>query len=765
MINSIELINWKTHKHTLINFGPGVNVITGVMGAGKSSVLDAISFALFGTFPSLKEKRVSLKNIISKRPVQEIFAEVRLAFSIGDDNYLITRKIQASSTSSILEKNGSYLQTQTERVTEEIEKLLKVDYDTFSRAIYSRQNELEYFLDIDKSSRKKGIDEMLGLSSFAFAEQNATTLYNNIKHDIETLEKHISSIDLEKEIIEKNELVKQKEELTKEQEKLNKESNTKKAELSDLKKQLVLLQNKYNEKKELEKKFVELKSRLMTLKGELDKIGEIRNYAEIKEDIEKFRTERTKMEEAIKATKQEELHISKEYSKVEEQEKNIEKDLVTRDLLLSKLNNRNLDFLQEMYKKTEEKLESLKNAYSKNESIITEENGWIEKLSKSISTCPLCERPLEPEMRSRILENKKRRITQILESNTKLQLEINISKLELEKNQKAINEFNEASNRIKEYIGIEEKKKELEKKKKELSIQLSAISKKSEEQDITFKNINEKLNAVMFEGEKAHRKEQYMKELEDCSRDINKFEAKIAEISVDESAIYSLSDTVAAVSSKISELDTKIASNYEYEKRLLSDIKAKEDNISRFTTMKKEIEAKRDLMLNISRFHSALLSTEGIMRNTLVNSINSIMQSIWPEVYPYGDYLAVKLDASTNDYSLQVLSLINNKEVWESVDSIASGGERSIACLALRIAFAMVVVPNLKWLILDEPTHNIDSNGIDKLITVFGEKLPNIVEQIFVITHDEALKQIANATIYMLERDKAVYGYTEVSKL
>ncbi len=60
MIESIKLTNWKTHKETFIRFDKGVNVIVGVMGAGKSSVMDAISFALFGSFPALKHKKVNL---------------------------------------------------------------------------------------------------------------------------------------------------------------------------------------------------------------------------------------------------------------------------------------------------------------------------------------------------------------------------------------------------------------------------------------------------------------------------------------------------------------------------------------------------------------------------------------------------------------------------------------------------------------------------------------------------------------------------------
>ncbi|MCL5089789.1 MAG: hypothetical protein M1382_01295, partial [Candidatus Marsarchaeota archaeon] len=93
------------------------------------------------------------------------------------------------------------------------------------------------------------------------------------------------------------------------------------------------------------------------------------------------------------------------------------------------------------------------------------------------------------------------------------------------------------------------------------------------------------------------------------------------------------------------------------------------------------------------------------------------------------------------------------------------GGERSTACLTMRIALAMVIIPNLKWIILDEPTHNIDSNGINNLIEVMGNNLPKIVEQIFIITHDETLKQINDAAVFLLERDKSVYGESVVSNV
>ena len=64
MISSIELVNWRSHKHNVLGFQKGVNILIGIMGAGKSSVMDALSFGLFGTFPALVHRRTSLDGLI-----------------------------------------------------------------------------------------------------------------------------------------------------------------------------------------------------------------------------------------------------------------------------------------------------------------------------------------------------------------------------------------------------------------------------------------------------------------------------------------------------------------------------------------------------------------------------------------------------------------------------------------------------------------------------------------------------------------------------
>ena len=81
MIESVELENWKTHLKSRFEFGKGTNVLVGQMGSGKSSVMDAICFALFGTFPGLQARRVSLEEVIMNKPLQADEANVKLVFS------------------------------------------------------------------------------------------------------------------------------------------------------------------------------------------------------------------------------------------------------------------------------------------------------------------------------------------------------------------------------------------------------------------------------------------------------------------------------------------------------------------------------------------------------------------------------------------------------------------------------------------------------------------------------------------------------------
>jgi len=75
-----------------------------------------------------------------------------------------------------------------------------------------------------------------------------------------------------------------------------------------------------------------------------------------------------------------------------------------------------------------------------------------------------------------------------------------------------------------------------------------------------------------------------------------------------------------------------------------------------------------------------------------------------------------------------------------------------------------VLTQNLSWLILDEPTHNLDRQAVSTLGKIMREQLPELVEQIFIITHDREMENAASGSIYILKRDKENDGATMPEK-
>ncbi|RLG70725.1 MAG: hypothetical protein DRO04_01255, partial [Candidatus Iainarchaeum archaeon] len=93
MIERVLLENWRSHLKSEFYFKKGTNILVGAIGSGKSSVMDAISFALFGTFPSLQSKKISLQELILAKPNPADFAKVSLTFSIDNEQYTVERTI------------------------------------------------------------------------------------------------------------------------------------------------------------------------------------------------------------------------------------------------------------------------------------------------------------------------------------------------------------------------------------------------------------------------------------------------------------------------------------------------------------------------------------------------------------------------------------------------------------------------------------------------------------------------------------------------
>ena len=183
MIKSIQLKNWRTHKDSEFDFGKGTNVLIGRLGSGKSSVMNAICFALFGTFPALQRREVSIDEVIMQRPHEMDSAEIKLSFEYEGQSYDVERLILkgGKTNQGKLYRNGKLIAgPKVTEVNERIEQVLELNYDLFSRAVYSEQNQIDYFLRLSPGQRKEKFDELLDLQKYGKARANAVTLKNRL---------------------------------------------------------------------------------------------------------------------------------------------------------------------------------------------------------------------------------------------------------------------------------------------------------------------------------------------------------------------------------------------------------------------------------------------------------------------------------------------------------------------------------------------------------------------------------------------------------
>src|SRR3989344_1378757 len=191
MITRLKLQNWRSHNESEFKFAKGVNALIGIMGSGKSSAMDALCYALFGTFPTLQKRKLKLDNILREKPNQASAASVELDFGKDGAVYTVFREVglEKGTKNVELRKNGLLLEAEnSQAVTEYVEKILHLDYDIFSRAVYAEQNQLDYFLELPKGQRMAQIDSLLKLDRYEEARKTVTSLANKIDAERETKE-------------------------------------------------------------------------------------------------------------------------------------------------------------------------------------------------------------------------------------------------------------------------------------------------------------------------------------------------------------------------------------------------------------------------------------------------------------------------------------------------------------------------------------------------------------------------------------------------
>ena len=782
MITKVKLKNWRTHLDSELNFSEGTNCFVGPMGAGKTSVMDAICFGLFGTFLQLQQKKMKLRDIIMKKPQKMNKAEVTVFFDIDGNEWSIKRTVTKERTTAELRRNGELIEgPQTSKVTKEVEKILKMNYDLFARAVYSEQNQLDMFLTIPKGQRMKKIDDLLAIDKFEKARLNTKALIRRCSTVLNEKQRVVQSLEIDEGLKKfenvKRELLGLKEKGENLKRQLTKVSNRKlnlEKNISILKNQQKRLQTieedlkKYNALIELTEKDVEkLKENLM--------YGAEKTVEDLKRDINRFSEEIQSIQSRLNEEKRSLDELKERYAednakiKLIETEKilQIEKKVKELDDVIKGIKKSPLRKLKSEFKNKNKFLEKHQIKLQKFLVKISEIEESMRDLSAAGSLCPVCGSKLGAKKKKNLLLKRRKQKNSLKKDVRRIESEIKrvrnlINRLEnkIKKVEKLKERFEELKDSKKEFKNLSEDLKKLKQKtrvfdnqRKMFEKNISLLEEKLNDTRVT----QEKFKQILSRREEADTKLERLKEYKRVLSFLGLEKEKLAGFSPSILEKFELDyRSVLALEREIQTNLENLTLILEEKQKLLKEIESKKQILENYKLEIRKIEA---ISEQLQLLENALLHTQEQLRKDFVSAINQAMQTIWSELYPYKDFYNVRLGIEEGDYVLQ----LQDSTGWVPADGIASGGERSMACLALRIAFSLVLAPQLQMLVLDEPTANLDSFAIEILATVLRERITQLVEQCFLITHNEKLKEAVSGFCYDFQRDKARDGITKIT--
>ena len=158
-------------------------LIIGENGSGKSTILDALTFALFGK-PFRNINKSQLVNAINERG---LLAEID--FSIGKKNYTVRRGAKPNLFEIIL--NGKMLdQTANVRDYQDyLEKvILKLNYKSFTQIVLLGSSSFEPFMQLKLSDRRAIVEDLLDIQIFSSMNSLLKQKGSELKNDMGTLE-------------------------------------------------------------------------------------------------------------------------------------------------------------------------------------------------------------------------------------------------------------------------------------------------------------------------------------------------------------------------------------------------------------------------------------------------------------------------------------------------------------------------------------------------------------------------------------------------
>ncbi len=794
----LHLKNYRKFEDVRIEFENGITGIIGANGAGKSSIVEAIEWALYGSVG--KSGRGDKKENIKRVGAEErdgCFVE--FGFELRGEKYTVKRWIKGKGNTPgaelFLADAGHLIADGTRDVTEKMEALLGFGVKPFEVSVFAKQSELAALSDMVGSQRKELILRLLGIERIDEAIDAAGKDERDLEYERERLHMELTDpatgrkyVDIRREELEAAQM---------EMEAARSEMEVISRRKKELEKEISAVERSIESVEEKRKKYEELRIRMGALEAGI--ASSVRDMERMKTEMEEIEKKRGRLD-ALRRDAEEEASVrealdnmSREFDRYRELDSlEREADYRRRELERTEAEIEELrktctdtaalrrDIEETTGKKDEAEMGleelrgSLHRLLAEEERLsgeiraVSDEKREIEELGEE-SECPTCHRPLKDhypallkeltdrmdELRSRAGDvraeveelrgklNSEKRRKEALDK----KLSVLMGKMEsAERNARLLKERSSARDSLVEKI-------------KDIETRMAAVGlvnydenemKRLKKEARRFEKSVREYHIIEGQMKRLPQIEKRFREAETAAeRDKNILEGlrkEMAELNYNEAEYRELAKRNRELNSELREIEKR--SGIE-EGRLNMAVSRKEDIVGSIENLRDKERRKGELderAIYISKVREVMADFKKSLmqriRPTLSRFSSTLLREITEGKYPVIDF--------GENYEISVL---DGNEFYPI--NRFSGGEKDLINLCIRLAISRAVshfsgASEMNTIILDEVFGSQDADRKRNILKTLNA-LQKDFSQIVVISHMDDVKESVNSVIRVIE--------------